>query len=1580
MPAAEKSVSSKLGQARRELLDLGLHNPLLNYRLLRSRGVEIVEGRPEEIFQALVRDGKSLSFQPTPERVEPATELPTFLEQPDENSANGWQDREAVSHAHLKLQTALSSSQLQTRLLNTYYAARTSIEEQGINILFLALGMLLWYEADNSSEIHRAPLILVPVELSRSNARERFRIRYTQEDVGENLSLAEKLRTEFAIKLPQMPDAEDLDVDKYLNDVAHAVRSQPRWSLDANSVVLGFFSFGKFLMYHDLDVSNWPEATKPDEHPIINALLYDDFREPEPPIGEEEQLDQHIAPQDAYNVVDADSSQVLALQYVKDGHNLVIQGPPGTGKSQTITNIIADAIGQGKSVLFVAEKMAALEVVKRRLDEVGLGEACLELHSHKTNKKAVLDELARTLDLGKPKLDEGTNELEALVDARDRLNSYCEALNTPIGESGVTPYQAFGELLKIQNSAAMPLPRIMLASLESWSGVELKRRQSMVEELQAHLGVLGVPKEHPFWGSRRTMILPSERSQLKSKLAAALDALERLMSVSSRLAEALGITSLETPSDAVRSFRAARRIMQAPDLQGAWLDAEEWVTSQDALRKSLTVGSMLADIHNQHDDLLLPGAWEQDVTEIRQNLVAYSKKWWRLLSSTYRSARNRLNRLFRSTPPRRVEEQLQVADAILKTQRLREMLNESESLCKRTFGSQWKGERSDWPSLAELLEWVVGLHQDVSDRRLLRSIVDSLSAGAPRATNLSEHVLNGEAALDSYFRSIKAVAEDLELDCRIRFGSNNGLESQAFTVQKEALLTWIERVDDFDSMIRFNVLAESCRQNDLGALVEAVESWPRADTDLVATFRYAWFESLVDRAFRERPALAQFDVVGQNRTVERFCSLDNWILKYNRARLAVAHWQRLPKYDAGGQLGILRREFGKKSRHLPIRRLMGEAGNVIQTLKPVFMMSPMSIAAYLPPGSLSFDLVVFDEASQVRPVDAFGAILRAKQAVVVGDSQQLPPTSFFDSIASGVEDYDEDNVTADIESILRLFVAQGCPQRMLRWHYRSRHESLIAVSNHEFYSDRLVVFPSPDAFKQENGLIYHHLSDTSYERGRSRTNVKEAKAVAEAVMAHARMRPEWTLGVVAFSVAQTNAILNQLELLRRQDPSCETFFTSHPREPFFVKNLENVQGDERDVILISIGYGRTEDGYIAMDFGPLNRDGGERRLNVLITRARRRCEVFTNLTADDIDLSRTKSRGAEVLKLFLSYAATGKLDIPVATGRGADSPFEEAVFASLTGLGYRVEQQVGSGGFWIDLAVVDPDQPGRYILGIECDGAKYHSARSARDRDRLRQKVLEGLNWRIHRIWSTDWYRHPEREIRRLIAAIEEAKLNAHTRKQEIQPRPSIEDSLLHREPNRHVQSNGTDVPKYQQARLVLDTGGLDLHLIPKEKLASWVTEVVKVEAPVHISEVQRRIAEAAGVRRIGNRIEMAMEAAFKYATRSGYIRRKEDFLWTVGSEQPVVRDRSVLPASARKIDLIPPEEISLAITQVVSDSFGMTPEEIPSAASRLLGFARVSEDMRSRIEAHIRKMVKDGQLAEHGNHLIANGDSHSVR
>lgn len=1567
----DADIRNRLELARRELLDLSLRNTLLNYRLPKARGVEIVGTSGGDVFHWLVTEGRELTFAPALPNDEPQQgDLP--------------KRKSSVS-----LQTAHEETNLRSRLLNTYYTARTHIEERGVNVLFIAVGMLHWFEDESSERELKAPLLLIPVELQRKSAREQFTVRYDEEDIEENLSLAEKLKHDFWIEYPKIPEAEDLDVHRYFAAIERAIAGQKRWRVEPDEIALGFFSFSKFLMYRDLQPESWGSGEHARGSSLLAALLRDGFRNDTPAVAEEEYLDKFMAPTVLRQVKDADSSQVLAMLDVRAGRNLVIQGPPGTGKSQTITNLIADAIGQGKRVLFVAEKMAALEVVKRRLDKVELGDACLELHSHAANKKNVLNELKRTLQLGRPRLESVRWSLEQYKRARDQLNAYCLALNTPLENSGWTPQQLLGELLavdRVRGNRELPKPPFeslpdtsVAADIARWDRETLEAKQEIVAQLEAHLGRMGVPASHPFRDSRLEVVLPSDLEAIAAALRSGIEALRTLDAASRDLAGFMGITARADRNDASVLVRAARRALSAPHLAGVELRTREWAEKRDELNQLFDAGERHSALHEKYDAVLIPEAWEQDLLEAREVLNTIGRKWWRWLSSDYRRVRRRVAGLCRGEHARDTTTQLELVDAILEAARLVRVVKEYESLAGRLFGVQWQGLRSEWAILRRLTDWIIELYRDIGDGRLPHGIVDFL-AGAPALDALKGKVEALEAALPVYDQTIPTLFDRTAIESAAR----DRLISAPLPEQIACFETMLERLADLPDIITFNNLRTALSREGIAWVIDAAWDWSAAAQLLVPFFRRTVLELLLRRAYAEREALRTADGVTLTRTRDTFRQLDVMSLSVTRLELAKLHYEGLPRLNGQGQVGVLLREFEKRSRHLPIRKLMSQAGNAIQAIKPVFMMSPMSIAAFIPPGAVQFDLVIFDEASQVKPVDAFGAVLRGSQLVVVGDSKQLPPTSFFDALLGvddPADDEEGDNVAADMESILSLAVARGMPQRMLRWHYRSRHHSLISLSNREFYDNRLVVFPSPEPPGRALGLTFHHLPDARYDRGRSRTNPLEAKVVAQAVMTHAKTTPHLTLGVAAFSIQQADAIKDQLELMRRADPSAEAFFSAHPHEPFFVKNLESVQGDERDVIFISVGYGRSEEGYLSMNFGALNAQGGERRLNVLITRARRRCEVFSNLTHEDIDLTRTSARGVAVLKAFLKYAQTGIDDVPTSGTEEGDSPFEDEVAKALRSQGHDVVAQVGSGGFRIDLAVRDPERPGRYLLGIECDGATYHASRSARDRDRLRQQVLEDLGWTIHRIWSTDWFRNPRRELERVLAAIEQAKIRAGQTVHEAtlpSPPAESESTPLRRAPAAALPAiEPLKAEPYRTCTLQIRLGGVALHEVPPSRFADWIEQVVRVEAPVHKDEVVRRIAAAAGVMRVGSRIAAAFEAGVRAAEQTARIRRRGDFLWMPDNRKVRPRDRSRLDAASRGFELISREEIAAAIIHVVGASHGMDPEEIPQATCRYLGFARTSDDMADVVKRIVLKLVEMERLRMANGHVTPGAAQH---
>ena len=1552
----QENILPKLEASRKELLDLGMRNPLLNYKTPKARGLKIVQEKSSAIYDILVKQNKAMTFlgRPGKDDDEEILEIPELTAEELKDSYND-----------TRLQTNETEQKLQTKILNTYYFARTSIEEQGVNILYLSLGMLNWYEKGNAEEIRSAPLVLIPVSLERSSASERFRLRYNGADIGANLSLQAKMMADFNVTIPGLPEPDDFNIETYFSGVAEKTAHEKTWKIDADALELGFFSFGKFMIYHDLDSEKWPDNNKPFDHPVLTALFAGGFDEPQPTATDEHNLDKETKAHELFNVVDADSSQVLAMLAVHEGRNMVIQGPPGTGKSQTITNIIANAVGQGKKVLFVAEKMAALDVVKRRLDSINLGEACLELHSHKANKRDLHEELKRVLDLGKPTLTHLEEEIALLDSYKSVLNGYCNSVNRAIEQSGLSAQKVIGFLLNInEQNQDLKLPLIPIRQIESWDADTMRRASALADLIEARLKDIGIPSQLLFYGTRLTLFLPHEKDTTTDLINSSIAVTEIIRQAGHEAATFIGTPIPISLTDLKKLIGLLDFLSLSPDLRDIAVRDQDWILNYEDIKELLETGRQLSDLRLRYENILHPEAWDQNVLEIRQNLIEHGHKWYKFLLGDYKRSVKQLASYSSIPLPDTLEEKIQYTDDILLAKRLGTELTENNQLATRLFGNRWRLAKTSWASLLEVTKYLSGLHRDIAEGRYPGQVLDFLGRNE-NPIAIKELLSRVKTQTVYYEQRIAEVLKKLDFDEHLIIPGQN-LHHLLFDEQVSRLKEWAARLNEIQHAVQWNNLNDTAKKDGFEYLTEEALNWNDAAKYLKVAMQKTWYEYLITKVMTERPPLRGFERTTHEEVINKFVQLDLLNLQYNRARVALKHYESVPKLEGGGQWNILRSEFNKRARHMPIRKLMEQAGIAIQTIKPVLMMSPMSIANFLSPDSIEFDLVIFDEASQVRPVEALGAILRGKQLVVVGDSKQLPPTSFFDKMNGETED--EENVTADMQSILGMCDGQGAPQRMLRWHYRSRHESLISLSNREFYENKLVIFPSPGS-KHRMGLAFHHLQDAVYDRGKTRTNPKEADEVARAVFEHALKNPKQSLGVVAFSTAQMQAIQNAIEIRRRQNPETETFFRSHPHEPFFVKNLENVQGDERDVIFISIGYGRTEDGKVPMSFGPLNNEGGERRLNVLITRAKYRCEVFTNITSDDINPTATTKFGIKALKSFLYFAQHGAFesvqDLPMTDKR----PFEDLISGHLSALGYIVRKKVGSEGFYIDMAVVDADHPGRYLIGIECDGESYSNAKSARDRDRLRGQVLEAIGWNIHKIWSVEWYRNPERELQRLVAAVEKAKEQASMDDQ-VEEELEQEVNALIREEKQEVT---VTVERYTQAILPAGLPAQELHLVPFGKLAEWIRKVVDIESPVHFEEVARRITEASGAAKIGSRIRYTLNAATDFAVNSKIIARRGDFLWHTEMLAPTLRERSALAPGSRKISLIAPEELDIAVKNVVESAIAIQQETAVPLVARLFGINRVTEDVRKELSNAINLTLERGIVIKDGDYLKAN-------
>ena len=764
-----------------------------------------------------------------------------------------------------------------------------------------------------------------------------------------------------------------------------------------------------------------------------------------------------------------------------------------------------------------------------------------------------------------------------------------------------------------------------------------------------------------------------------------------------------------------------------------------------------------------------------------------------------------------------------------------------------------------------------------------------------------------------------------------------------------------------------------------------------------------WLNAVVDN----EPVIRTFVAAEHEKRIGDFRALEAHYTALTRAWVRAVLCSDLPKQDSvtrNSEWGVLRHEMNKKKRHMPLRELMTSIPTALTKLTPCLLMSPLSIAQYLSADANAFDVVVFDEASQIPVWDAVGAIARGKQVVMVGDPKQLPPTNFFDRAESSA---DEEDVEGDLESILDECLGANLPTMNLSWHYRSRHESLIAFSNHRYYGGSLVTFPSP--VTEDRAVSFHHVKGV-YEKGGARINKPEAKAVVADIVGRLKSsgfrESKLTIGVVTFNSEQQALIEDLLDEERRRDPSIEPYFAEVELEPLFVKNLESVQGDERDIMYFSITYGPDLTGAVSMNFGPMNREGGERRLNVAITRARHELRVFSSLKAEQMDLARTQALGVRDLKHFLEFAERGPRALAEAT-RGSvgdfESPFEEAVASALARKGWDLHTQIGASAFRVDLAVVHPDARGTYLTGIECDGATYHRSSTARDRDMLREQVLRGLGWEILRVWSTDWWVDRVGTLERLDVKLHSLLAASRARRAEEAykeaARLASEAAILKAREDAAATDTTTpnNVPRQSGAQVELGLGsaaredtenaeegvgevyarnaavGLPVPVatfVESDPMAvtdavkadeffdraydpvllTMVAHVIEVEGPVLDAVLSRRIARAHGWQRTGSRIQQRVEALAAKAHRT----TEEDvgtFYWAIarGPEVPIGFRKVADGEAVRTVDEICMAELVALAREVLAT--GRTGDEAVVAMARELGLQRLRAASRGRFE-----------------------------
>ena len=1556
----------------RHLLDLSLRNTLLNFRVTKKT-IPLMISEPERLEDHLAK-GREFHILERPSSWDTALR---DIQLHQLHTKAGAVD--VLIQSELKsgrLHAFLDEQEVQERLSALYRWAKISLEENGANTLYLALGFLKWYESPVSERVRYAPVVLIPVDLIRQTARGRFVLKMRDEDPQMNITLLEMLRQDFGIQVegldPLPRDDFGVDLRKVFALLRQAVHQCSRWEVE-ETAFLGMFSFSHFIMWND--IRNRGEDLK--KNKIVASLMSGKLEwVPTVDFPNPATLDDEYSPADIAVPISADSSQLAAICAAGQDKSFVLHGPPGTGKSQTITNIIANALYQGKSVLFIAEKMAALSVVQKRLEAIGLAPFCLELHSNKAKKKDVLEQLRQTLEIGRVKpQDEYRTQAVRLARQRKKLNSYVKALHQK-RRYGFSLYEAIARYEQYKDAPAGidfagRIPEdFCLETFQAW--------EDAVRDLQAAWKLCGMPGEHPLREMTISAYSRASRDRIKKMIAELRQDLQICGEGWNAVEEYLGLPSRhlshgqmgKTASyleEILRSDYISPDMLRRQNLSG-WRESIaqvcQWGALRDAAREELE--ETFEDTVFQLDEASLAKTWK--MAEASWFLPRWIKQ--RRVYKVFKLA----SRTPKAYKKERTPESLAVLHEFWDKEGL---VQERQAEWRQLFGDAWRDGRPDWKSLEamfdtaqDLQELAVQIEPDQGGHTLLQRTAER----ALQNLDVFRRQTGGcILELTRAWLHIAEMEEQLSDEAGIDFKQLHQQENAWVPSALEMAERWQSGIGGLRDWCGWNRACEQATGIGLGAVVDAIVHGQLQAGTALESFYQGFYLTCAQEIADEVECLRNFNGPLFEEAIAKYRDTTKRFEQLTRSELAAKLSAKIPHLQSGvsvadsSEIGILQRAIKSGGRMMPIRRLFEKIPNLLRKLCPCMLMSPISVAQYIDPTYPPFDLIVFDQASQLPTCEAAGAIARGKSVIIVGDPKQLPPTNFF---AAG--QMDEDNMEQeDLESILDDCLAIAMPQEHLLWHYRSRHESLIAFSNRQFYENRLLTFPSPNDRISKVKLVE---VEGYYDRGRSRQNLEEARAVVEEIIRRLQdpVLSRQSIGVVTFSSVQQNLIDDMLWEAFSERPELEEL-NDNAEEPIFIKNLENVQGDERDVILFSIGYGPDKEGKVALNFGPLNRTGGWRRLNVAVSRARYEMIVYSVLQPEQIDLSRTMAEGVIGLKAFLEYAKRGKraLPAPEEPVSKENEALLRLIANQIAQRGYQVRTSVGTSQYRIDIGVIHPKRPEEYILAILLDGSRYRDTKTSRDRNLLQISVLRSLGWHVHRLWILDWWENEGEQLNQIERHIHEIL------------RVEAEKGIKHATIRPGVKEVKTEFETFDQEETALPNG-LEEYRIEElqeagspdefydsennELILSQAEQILEIEGPISEDNLCRRLMGAWGIQRLSARVEARFQeiralGAWVRTTGMGVT-----YYWAKGMNPRQYTGFRVPPSEQgeelrRDLDDIAPEELAAAVRFLLEQQVSLPRSDLVREICRLFGFARTSPAIEEKVMLGVKKAVDLGYV-----------------
>lgn len=1555
----------------RGLLDLTLRNNLLNMRF-GGRLIPLAAPNLDDLEDALA-EGTALALSPKPSewgRIEPAFELVAALGQYEEFLRSEFKSK--------RVRTFLTPAELAKSLTSLYRTSRLSLDETGTNTLYVALGALRWIRKGDKTP-HYAPIVLIPVEIVRKSAKKGFSLVIRDEDPQLNISLLEMLRRDFGIDIggldPLPMDERGIDTRLIFNTFKRKIMDQTQWEV-LEAGCLGTFSFSRFVMWDDIH-SHEAELRR---SKIVSSLLDGHLTWDAEPMVMPERVDRD----DALIAVKADASQLFAIKEAAADKSFVLHGPPGTGKSQVITGIIANALAHDKRVLFVSEKAAALNVVQRRLEALGIGKFCLELHSNKANKSHVLDQLQQASEMSGALQPTGYAEQLATVRSlKAKLDAYADALYET-NEAQLTLREQICRYQQLKDTQGPDLA-ISAEYIASLSGAaEFEDDIRLAELLAAAAGELGNPGEHPL-----NMVLGHSYShEARFKLEPACANLKArvadCVAAAGALCAAAGMAQPQLPEEWGRLDRLAAQALDAPHLPASWTAQANLAPLLNDIEYVMGEKAQLDAFVASYGGYWSPGFFSLDPAAIEQ-------EWLAARNASIFKRKHAIEETVRKVGTYSLapfsEEGLSQAIALLRSFASMRATYESHLANIAPYISDMNrfGEY-DWNAVRSAIEQARSTeHCSDADAKAFSAAV-AVSPDAQRACR---------AYRDSRALAASAMQEFGALTGGIDLRGGNWAEGTSRAC--DALAAHGSRLQEW---MRWRELACKLEARGLACAVESLMQ----GTDpahLVDGLKRSIYRTMCSISLSEHREAASFSATVFEEEIRQYAQADEKLLELSKQELQLHLASKVPNLTLvarkGSEAATFKRAVRSKGRGISIRSLFTQIPELLSQLAPCMLMSPLSVAQYLDFANEPFDLVIFDEASQLQTCKAVGSLARAENAVVVGDPKQMPPTAFFQSQTSD-EEYTE---ISDLESVLEDCLAINMPETYLQWHYRSQHESLISFSNAQFYGRKLCTFPSADDSLSKVRLVH---VPGHYEG--SGMNTFEAKAVVAELKRRYRnaggIPP--SIGVITFNIKQQNLIEDLLEEEYGKDAAFESWALSGD-EPLFVKNLENVQGDERDVILFSITYAPDENGKMAMRFGPVNAEGGWRRLNVAVTRSRCEMEVFATLKPEQIDLNRTPSKGVRALKSFLEFAERGRFAGTGADGRKIDDFIAGEVCQALVKAGFTPVRNVGNSSYKVDIAVAGEEGCG-YIAGILLDGESYGTARSTHDREVAREDILKNLGWRIFRIWTIDWWADQAKTTKKLLAFLEDAKAHAAEAAKaaaarsaeepdpqpEPEPAPAPElapelapepEPVQAPEPEPVPASESDPVPapeptarafnveEYRPAELP------DGPILPSEEYQTGYDEeilarfrtLIESEAPIEKTRLCNRVRESFGIARSGKLIQARNEDMLGRIGHKSTKRGDQTFIWRE-NDDPQTYSTCRIPAEGIETlscDDLCDEELIALFLLVIDERGPMTEESLIRAAAMRYGYKRVPSKMQSVFSAAIAEGVRRGRLAAEG-------------